>query len=143
LRKFRLGKLHLNQEVSLDIEKIQFYKEASSRICSSLDIEKALWNLFDYLEHFIPMDGISLSLSEPDYSMKHIAYIHTKKNPAFTPTFSVPDEIKRELKSSWKMIETVRILNRAHLDPVVKAMVHLTKSPFIPFSLLIMKKEKS
>ena len=65
----------------LDIDKTQFFKEAAARICSSLDLEKALWRFYEYVRDFIPITQMSLAVMDSDYNMKHMAYIRTDKNP--------------------------------------------------------------
>jgi transcriptional regulator with GAF, ATPase, and Fis domain len=73
-----------------------------------------------------------------------MAYIRTDKNPLFrssTRAFSVPDEIKRELERLRQTSETVIILNRAHLEPVIKSIMQLIGVLSRPFSLLLMKLE--
>jgi len=43
------------------IDEKEFFREATMRICGSLDIEKALWRCFLYLRDFIPADRIFLN----------------------------------------------------------------------------------
>ena len=42
-----------------------FFYEASRRICSSLKIEKALWNCYRFIKDFVPVDGLTLHLFDP------------------------------------------------------------------------------
>lgn len=128
----------------MEIDKNQFFKEAAARICSSLDLEKALWRFYEYVKDFIPVTQISLAVTDSDYNLKYMAYIRTDKNPLFrssTRAFSVPDEIKRELERLRQTSETVIILNRAHLEPVIKSIMQLIGVLSRPFSLLLMKLE--
>ena len=39
-----------------------FFREATLRICSSLEIDKALWNCFMFIRESIPADFIALSV---------------------------------------------------------------------------------
>lgn len=43
----------------------RFFYEASCRICSSREIEKAFWRCFLYLRDHIPIDSLSLHLFDP------------------------------------------------------------------------------
>lgn len=43
-----------------------FFREAVLRICSSLDIDKALDSCLNYLQNFIPADSMHLSVYMPD-----------------------------------------------------------------------------
>ena len=42
------------------IDENGFFKEATLRICGSLDIEKALWDCFTYIRRFMPGDVMRL-----------------------------------------------------------------------------------
>ena len=46
-----------------------FFREAVLRICSSLDIDKALESCLDYLKDYIPADSMRLSVYLPDVQM--------------------------------------------------------------------------
>ncbi len=46
-----------------------FFREAVLRICSSLDIDKALESCLNYLKDFIPADSMNLSVYLPDVQM--------------------------------------------------------------------------
>lgn len=48
------------------INQNEFFREATLRICSSLDIDQSLSKLFDYLETVIPVDSISLMTIDLD-----------------------------------------------------------------------------
>ena len=37
------------------------YREATKRICSTLKVEKALWNCFIYIKEMIPVDQLFLT----------------------------------------------------------------------------------
>ena len=43
------------------VDEKEFFREATLRLCSSLEIEKALWRCFMYVREFIPMDLMFLS----------------------------------------------------------------------------------
>lgn len=45
----------------MDFNENQFFREATLRICGSLDIEQALWRSFMYIRDFIPADRMTLS----------------------------------------------------------------------------------
>ena len=45
----------------MEFNENQFFREATLRICGSLDIEHALWRSFMYMRDFIPADRMTLS----------------------------------------------------------------------------------
>ena len=58
---------------------IEFFREATLHICGSLEIEKALGGLFDYIQNFIPLDEIYLHHFIPDSSHTHVFAMADKK----------------------------------------------------------------
>jgi transcriptional regulator with GAF, ATPase, and Fis domain len=49
----------------MKLDENEFFRQATLRICSSLDIEKALSNCLQYIRLFMPASGMSLGLLEP------------------------------------------------------------------------------
>ena len=49
----------------MKLDENEFFRQATLRICSSLDIEKALFNCLQYIRLFMPASMISLGLFEP------------------------------------------------------------------------------
>jgi len=47
------------------VDENEFFREATLRICSSLEIEKALWNCLTYLQDFIPAETILMNVYDP------------------------------------------------------------------------------
>jgi len=54
------------------IEKQKFFMECTLRICSSLEIERALWNCFDFMKNYIPADDICLQRYSVERGATHI-----------------------------------------------------------------------
>ena len=50
----------------MHIDEMKFFHEATLRICGSLEIDTVLANCFDYLKEFIPLNGIQMSIYEPE-----------------------------------------------------------------------------
>ncbi|HOC46787.1 MAG TPA: hypothetical protein PKM26_09305, partial [Syntrophorhabdaceae bacterium] len=49
-----------------------FFREATLRICGSLEIEKALWDCFMYLRGYIPADRIYFNVYDPGVGISEI-----------------------------------------------------------------------
>jgi hypothetical protein len=47
------------------VEENQFFREATLKICGSLEIEKALTKVLLYLRQFMPADGLCLNVYDP------------------------------------------------------------------------------
>ena len=52
----------MNGEEAMDIDENGFFRKATLRICSSLDIEIAMCRAMQFLKDFIPADGMYLHL---------------------------------------------------------------------------------
>jgi hypothetical protein len=55
-----------NEEKTMTVDENVFFREATLRICSSLDIETALKRCFEYIGAFIPTIGMTLYTLDPD-----------------------------------------------------------------------------
>jgi transcriptional regulator with GAF, ATPase, and Fis domain len=47
------------------VEENQFFREATLKICGSLEIEKALTNFLSYLNHFMPAQALGMFIYDP------------------------------------------------------------------------------
>lgn len=60
----------LLEEKEMFVDENSFFRESTLRICSSLDIEQALWRSFIYIRDFIPADRMTLNFyDEPTASI--------------------------------------------------------------------------
>ena len=46
----------------MKIDENEFFREVTLRICGSLDLEKALWHCFLYVQEVIPADELILTV---------------------------------------------------------------------------------
>jgi hypothetical protein len=58
-----------NEEKTMNVDENVFFREATLRICSSLDIVTALKRCFDYIRDFIPANGMTLHILDPDLNL--------------------------------------------------------------------------
>ena len=56
----------------MPIDEKEFFREATLRICGSLEIEKALWGVFLYLRDYIPIDGLVLGYHDPEMGSNNV-----------------------------------------------------------------------
>ncbi len=49
----------------MELSEFEFFRDATLQICSSLDVEKALFNCLQYFRSFIPASHVALALFEP------------------------------------------------------------------------------
>lgn len=108
-----------------------FFREATIRICGSLDIKTALMSAFQYLMQFIPLDAIGLHLYEEGSNfMRSIAKVSESRASIFdriTPLTNGPSRIPALTK----------IVNHPELDPATKDMLRHDNPE--QYSVLLMK----
>ena len=63
----------IDPRIGNDMDANRFFKEATLRICSSLDIEVALWRCRQYIASTIPADRMYLNIYEP--SINGLRYV--------------------------------------------------------------------
>jgi len=93
------------------IDEKDFFREATLRICGSLEIEKALWDCLMYIRQYIPADFMFMSTFDPNTGIgENIAEanINGGKITSLKLT-SLKDERKAIMK----------IINSAHTTPVI------------------------
>ena len=49
----------------MESDRNEFFRQATLRICSSLDLEKALFNFLQYISLFMPASKVCLGVFEP------------------------------------------------------------------------------
>lgn len=81
------------------VNRDDFFREVTIRICSSLDIKTALRNAFDYLKLYFPLDTLSLTIHDANISsIRRIANVAADN-------VDLPDEIIAIPKKLWKQIQ--------------------------------------
>lgn len=110
----------------MDIDKTQFFQEATVRICGSLDIEKAMWRLLQYLENFMPVTGLNLHLFESEMTiLRSIAQVTPYEAERMEEFFPLPEEVRVELQRGWLETQDVMIVNQPESDAVIGTLTQL------------------
>lgn len=96
-----------------------FFRQATLRISSSLNIETAMQSCMNYLQDFIPISGMYFCLYEPEFNRgRLLAYIWPKNLPKPMTTVPVPKESWQGMTEEWKKGKQVRIINDIKTQPV-------------------------
>jgi len=103
----------------MNIDKECFFRELTIRICSSLDITKALHSCFLFLKDIVPVDKLVLITYESKIGTINIEAVADYKN-GYTKDIKIP--IPKELQHE---LETLESLQR------VRYIKDLSKDPFI------------
>jgi transcriptional regulator with GAF, ATPase, and Fis domain len=100
----------------MNVDENVFFREATLRICSSLDIETALRRCFEYLRLFMPVVGMSLHILDADLNvLRFVASVGANLPEGSEQVMPLPEKGRNERAALLKNGEIVRIMNQ--LDP--------------------------
>lgn len=100
-------------------DEMNFFQEATKRICSSLDIEKGMRKCLQYLALIIPADRMSFNLYDPGLGViRRVAVATTTEGKKINLISPLSNEAKDFLQRPD--LPEVRIVNRPESDPVIK-----------------------
>lgn len=115
----------------MPVNRNTFFREATIRICGSLDIKTALMRAFQYLRDFIPLEDMGLHLYEPGSNvMKSIAKVSASRVSIFDKATPLP-----EGPGTFEGLS--KIINHPERDPVTRYMIRRDKPS--EFSVLLLK----
>ncbi|MFO7753485.1 MAG: sigma 54-interacting transcriptional regulator [Desulfobacteraceae bacterium] len=116
-----------------------FFKEAVMRICSSLDIDKALDSCLDYLKTFIPADTINLSVYLQDVQMlQFVAIAGDKADKPNTSSISTPAIDWEAPENQRPGLPDLHVVNHPEKEPEILKILHqLNIDP--DFSIMVMR----
>lgn len=85
----------------MELDENEFFRQATLRICSSLDIEKALFNCLQYIRLFMPASKAALGVFEPSTGTLDSFTVvdHTGNKKSLPPTRMSAEAI-REIESN-------------------------------------------
>jgi transcriptional regulator with GAF, ATPase, and Fis domain len=118
------------------INELDFFNQATLRICSSLDINEVAQECLDYLKHYIPLDGVTMSYyDEKNRSIVMMAIKSTIPLNTRVSVIPISQEGHQEFK---KNKSTVMIHNNPEDFPVPftvwKAFGLMEKSSIVLFT---------
>jgi transcriptional regulator with GAF, ATPase, and Fis domain len=103
------------------IDENEFFRKATIQICSSLDIEIAMWRSIQVLRQFIPVDMMFLHLYERDLgSMRTIAMATASQGRKMDHLTPLPKEVRTRVEERHPH---VMVLNQPELEPLAKTMI--------------------
>ena len=106
----------------MKLDKNEFFRHATLQICSSLDIEKALFNFLQYIRLFMPASKVSLGLFEPSTgTLRSLVIVDHAGNKQFVPPTPMSREAIQEIESSVEAGD-IRIIDRGQSDSIAKAL---------------------
>ena len=125
----------------MKIDKNEFFRQATIRICGSLDIDTAMERCFLYIKNFLPVNQMTLDIFDPGLNViNFIASVASEGEKDFGRILSLPEEGRNERAARWSLIEDIEIINRPDSDPDIRK-VFQTIGRSLDVSLMFMRLE--
>lgn len=105
------------------VDQRDFFKEATLRICGNLEIDKALFQCFQYLRNFVPMECFVLNLYEEHFgAIRNIVRVDETGGQMVDELVPISVESRSELLRV-RSEEQVMIFNEPKLDPIAREWI--------------------
>jgi hydrogenase-4 transcriptional activator len=103
------------------VDENEFFKQVTVRICSSLDMKNALERTYLYIRKHIPLDGVSLTIRDPDLAaLRRVVKIEGETMEPLDDILPLPADLWATVQS-WN-IHTPTIMNPEH-DAVIRQLI--------------------
>jgi transcriptional regulator with GAF, ATPase, and Fis domain len=126
----------------MEVDENEFYRQASLRICSSLDIGKAMTGCIEYIKNFMPVSEMTLCWFEPDIGILGNLVNTTQSGLSkVLPSIPIAKEISPLLKGRLGEWQEVRIESEPDQDPALKVILpyYETPEPSIMYMILVVE----
>ncbi len=98
-----------------------FFREATLRLCSSLEIETALKRCYDYIRQFIPVTHMSLDILDFHLNVvRFVALVGAELPEGLRQAYPMPERGRKEMAAFWKEDKIVHIHNQIGPDLISK-----------------------
>ena len=116
------------------------FREATLRICSSLEVEKALWRSLLYIRNYIPADRMSFHVVRPESGeVETVAYANPSGCVALAINTPLPPALKKVIEQE-PPTPRVRIVERAsgeELSWLITSSLKWPDGPYLVMSLTL------
>lgn len=97
----------------IDVDENQFFREATLRICGSLDIQESLDAFHSYVQVYIPFDFIYMTFFDETTSMAKVVAVSSDENPyKFKPDVRISSRQFKAFIQAFLEDGTVNMINR-------------------------------
>ncbi|WP_028572903.1 sigma 54-interacting transcriptional regulator [Desulfonatronum lacustre] len=105
-----------------------FFREATLRICSSLNLRRAMERTLEFIREFVPADGLFIGLFDPDLNIgRTIVRIFPDHWPKSPESLTVPDVSLAYVRQQWRSAPTFNIINDwKDAEPAVLPILKMT-----------------
>jgi len=102
----------------MTVDENEFFRQATLRISSSLNMDSAMRSCMDYLKRFIPVSGMFFGVYDLNLNVGHmLASIWPASMRKPDDTIVIPEEFWGVMKDSFYSDQTVEILNDIDTEP--------------------------
>ncbi len=102
------------------IDENEFFRQATMRICGSLNIETALRRSFEYIRDHLPLTEMHLLLFDPGLDLvRTFASVSSDEGEDFGKILPMPEETRDARMASWISMKEIEIVNQPDLRPEV------------------------
>jgi transcriptional regulator with GAF, ATPase, and Fis domain len=105
----------------MEIDKRVFFREATLRICGSLNTEAFLWESFDYIRNFIPADSAILTYLSRE-KREHIALAKVSAEGPSILNLAIPMPPEVQSFAERPDLETL-VVEKAEMHPTAKPWI--------------------
>jgi transcriptional regulator with GAF, ATPase, and Fis domain len=131
---------HFEIKVGRPMDENRFFKEATLLICSSLDIEVALWRFRTFITQYMPADQIYLNVYEPAVGgLRYIARADAHSGEKMALSVKLPQDLIHTIESG-KRLKDYLVINRPQSDPmgrIIQSAFGMSEVSFIALRLII------
>ncbi len=100
-----------------------FFKEATLKICSSLEIERAMHQCLLYIQNFIPAGQLGFHIYHQDEGIvETVAHVSETSMKAFSLKTALSAKAQRQVRAQRSM--RVRVIDRLGDDPVTREVAN-------------------
>ncbi|MCP3926089.1 MAG: AAA domain-containing protein [Desulfobacterales bacterium] len=101
----------------MQIDQNDFFRQATIRLCSSLNIKTALHSCYDYIKQYIPMRSMGLYQFYPDEGLfKAVVAVTEEGGPQIEGVYLLPEAFREDVIQHWETMPPIEIVNRPAED---------------------------
>lgn len=126
------------------MDKNEFFRQATLKICSSLDIEEAFSTFLTFIQNYIPVDKMCIELYERDYSSMRCLAMITQSGGKRVDILTPLSEKSRNLmlKMDDPNHPSAFLVDPSNCDVVVQELLHFFGEELVSAMVLILMGEQ-
>jgi transcriptional regulator with GAF, ATPase, and Fis domain len=105
----------------MGIDEMSFFREATLRVCGSLEIEKALWECLRYIREFVPASQLSLHIIDSEQNvLETVAHSDSSGGTAMSLRTRFPEGLRQTWEQRWR--ENTKLFTRMGDDELARVV---------------------